>query len=1488
MNSWFRSQKRAIVVLALLLTLGGLWAWQQMPKQEDPRFPNRNGGITVIFPGADAEQMERLVVLPLERELNEVAEVTTVSSTARNDAAIIGVALEESIYETEPVWDKVEKAVADAREEFPSGVTSVGTEWNTTDLEAITYAITGSSSWQALRAAADRVEQRLIGVNGVKRVVQTPDLDFQVTVALEQATSGALGVLPTQVARLLEGRSEIIPGGTSRLGPREITVDPGNAFTSLEDIRRTAIPAGGQPVPLGALADVTYGPEEPVRQRVRFNGERAIVIGVVPENDTDMVEFGRTVRADLDALEEAAAPLSLRELTFQPDRVDDRLDGLLFALLQGILIVAAIVVVAMGLRVGGVVALSVPAVAFTSVLIYYTAGGVLHQIAVAALVVTLGLIVDNAIVVAERIQGRIDAGEGRDSATGNAVRELVLPLAAATGTTMAAFIPLLLSQGVSADFTRAIPQVVMLAIGVSFLFSMTVIPTLGASLFRRQAGASGRRSAAARGIAATVTRRPRSILFIAAALVGAALTLIPQIQLQFFPSTDRNQVVLELELPAGAHVEATAEATGVLEKELLSMSEVRHVATFVGRSTPPFYYNLTGTSNAPNFAQLLVTTDTEHDVPLVAERAQEIAARALPGFTFVVRTLEQGPPAAAPVAFRLYSDDREALARGVQTLFGELRNTEGTRDVRHDLDEGSLAYRVRTDEAAARAQGSSVSAVAEALLGQTRGIPAGEYRGAAEPARIVVRAPGGEDTPVAKLDTTLVAGAGGLGGRGAPRLLPVSGLAVSSFDIRPAAIRREDGQQTATVFSELAPGYGFNTVLEQIEPRMERILPEEVRYELGGAAESSQEANSAIAEASYLGVGVLLFILLLQFRSFIRLGLVLLTVPLAAVGVIPGLVLFNEPFGFTSLLGTLSLVGIVVNNAIILIDTIEAKRRQQMTVADAVSAAVTERFRPILLTVATTVCGLAPLLFSESSLWPPFASALISGLLASTVMTLLVIPAAYSLMFRGRQTAGPTGPAAGGRLAAPLLIGATALLLSTVVPAELGAQEAARSGDGAPPAERSEEGRSQPVVAAEITLTEALAGAGKSGGVQSAQARVRAEEAGLTAERREAWLPALSVEGSYLRRNEEVTTSFGPMIGEVPQLSDDERQLVVSIDQPILDLPAWEGEVAAQKARLAAEEASTEAAASQARLESLTAYLRVRRLSARLAGAEQSRDALAAQLERVSRLVEAGRLRRSEELRLAVELRSVEQQLAELRGGLRVARRDLARLAGRTGAVDAAPLTLRPDELQGWLQRVPDGVAGQPELRSLARSMDRVQAERRAVLEGTAPELRLRISGVRQFDTALEPEQWIEGELTLRWTPVARGVRTARRSELTQRREALSAQYREALAGGEVHVAEVRNRITSTLDRIGVEEQNVEQMRQLFDETSQLYRAGRVPVSEFLDVEARLQQARVDLSLARLDAIEAAARLTHITGMALQSESRKWVESEPPPPEEPN
>ena len=1003
-------QSRLVLTFALALAAAGVASWRTMPKQEDPSFPERFGSVVVVFPGSDPATVESEIVVPLEDALSDVPPIAATRSLARADVAIVSVELEETIYATDEAWAEVQAAVESARSKFPIGAHEPSVSWDLS-LESVTIALYGAT-WQARERAGDALRTRLRAVPAVTRVVLTPDHSAEAVVTLDPATAtsipgGALGL-----AASLDARTSTHPGGAVGDGAATIPLNPSGRIGSLQQLRDTPVPLlDGRTAPLQEVASVQLVPAHRGAEVVRYEGADALIVGVVPAGGIDIIEFGKRIRAVAEGaefrhtLDQIDDRLQLALMTFQPGRVDDRLGELQSSLLQGMLIVAAIIILAMGLRLGLSVALTVPIVALAALALFSLAGGVLHQISIAALVMSLGLLVDNAIVMSERIQFRVDRGLTPAVAARDSARELTLPLAAATGTTLAAFLPLLLSRGITADFTRALPQVVMLTVAISFLFALTVTPAVGMLLYRPRAKGRPRRSrratavvASGRWLSALPIRHPIVVVVAAVLLVALSVPLFLQLEQHFFPATDRNQVVMDIHLPEGTRLEQTAQAALTLERQLRPRTDVTSVATFVGRSVPPFYYNLLVSERAPHTAQLLATTTTKEAVPALMKEVRSFAASALPDVVFLARAIEQGPPLAAPVAVRVYHESAASLREVVATVRTELASTAGTRDVRTTLPPTVSTYQVALDTRSATAMGVGQADVAAALLARTRGVAGGSLTAAGGRTPIVVRS-GPPNPSLEELGAVAVWSAEG-------RQQRLDGLATFAADDSPAAILRDRGRRVATVLAELQPGIGYAEVLAEVEPRLATIVAEAgASYELGGAAEGAGQANAAILSAAYIGAAVLVFILLAQFRSFRRVLIVLVTVPLASVGVVPGLLLMNQPFGFVALLGVIALIGIVVNNAIIFIDLIEQKnRRRGMPLDTATRHALRERLRPILLTAITTMAGLSPLLYGDTTLWPPFASAMISGLAASTLLTLLVVPAVYWLVF-GRADA---------------------------------------------------------------------------------------------------------------------------------------------------------------------------------------------------------------------------------------------------------------------------------------------------------------------------------------------------------------------------------------------------------------------------------------------------------------------------------------------------
>ncbi|MEZ4469472.1 MAG: efflux RND transporter permease subunit [bacterium] len=990
------ARPRLVLASALLLAANGLLLYGTMARQEDPRLPDRWGLVVVTYPGADAEKVERLVLERLEESLAEVEQLHRIEGTARAGVAIVSLELRPDISDVEPAWDRVRRRLTAAR--LPAEASRPVLDADLTDQESVVLAVTGAADPLALADGAELLEDALESLPAVARVLRAGDPGEQVTIALDDAVARRLGLSAAAVAAQLQARTATLPGGAVEAAGRLITLRPESALRTVEELARTPIllPSGAA-VALAEVADVRRRPAEPALDRARIDGAAAVVLGVVPRRGTDVVAFGEAVRARVAEVSGRIAPLGVQEIAFQPARVEARLDDLGQSLLLGILIVAGVLVATMGLRLGLVVAAVVPLVAFASVGIYGLAGGVLHQMSISALVIALGLLVDNAIVVTESVQGHLDAGLDRRAAALAAIRELALPLAAATGTTLAAFVPMLLAEGPTGDFTRALPIVIMLTLTLSYGFAVLVTPVLSAFFLRPQPGAVVGRGAA---VGRFAVRHRRLVLAGAVVLVGASVVAAGGLPFRFFPSSDRNQLVLDVQLPEGTHLSATDEAARVVEGALRDRPDVASVASFVGRSVPHFYYNLPRLPASPHLAQLLITTRSTADLPAVARAATAALAARLPEADLVARRLEQGPPIKAPIELRLYSDDPVALQAGVEQAMALVRGLPGARDVRHDLGLGVPVLGFEIDDAAAGRQGVSRVDVARALLGRTRGLTAGAFEVGDDPVPLVIRSAAGERLPIEALTGVDV-------GPRSAAAVPLGQVARADVQWRAAAIHHRGGQRVATITAQLAEGVAFSAVYRPLQAALQAHPLPGVRVEQGGEAEGADEANSSLFRSLPVGIFLLVFILLAEFNSFRRVAIILVTVPLAATGVIPGLLVGGQAFGFMSMLGVIALIGIVVNNAIVLLDVADRRLDGATPTPEALEAALAEavrlRTRPILLTTATTVAGLLPLVLSGTTLWPPMAWAMISGLLASTVLTLLVVPALYRVAFRPRR-----------------------------------------------------------------------------------------------------------------------------------------------------------------------------------------------------------------------------------------------------------------------------------------------------------------------------------------------------------------------------------------------------------------------------------------------------------------------------------------------------
>jgi multidrug efflux pump len=658
--------RRLVMTVVVLLALLGLAAWFGMDRQEDPFFPYRYGQVVVPYPGAEPEQVERLVLNALEEELAQVEEVNEIIGTARLGLAHVMVGMHQHVYDTDTAWDRIRIAVDRAARKFPDATGPVEIGDRQMDAHGIVLGVTGSDDLLELREAAERLRRDLFRHKDIGRVELLADPGQQLTVSWDDAVAAHTGLDARALGEQLAARNLTLPGGTLSIGGRSVVLDPATEFSDLVELAATPIrTVNGDAVPLGELAEVRLSPAEPVGERIWYDGRPAVALAIViPDNRLNAVRFGRELRALVDDLRPAYAPLEIKEMFYQPRWVEQRLSELSVSLLIGIGIVAGILFLVMGLRLGLTVTLVVPLVTFSALAVYAMGGGVLHQMAVAGMVIALGMLVDNAIVMAENIQWHRDRGLAAADAVTQSVRELAGPLMAATGTTLAAFMPLLLSSGDTADFTRAIPAMVMLTLVISYLYAVFVTPVFADGILRprdpetrRDFHRSGER------IGRLAVTRPGGVLLTAAILLFGAAAMMPLLDHDFFPDTDRNQLIVDLHFPEGTHLEHTTHQAGVLAADLGEQPGVRRVYRFAGFSGPRFYYNLIEQPRQPHLARLVAETESVDDLSPLIEWVRTRAPESMPEAEVVARRLGQGPPVEAPIEIRLFGDDSVELHR---------------------------------------------------------------------------------------------------------------------------------------------------------------------------------------------------------------------------------------------------------------------------------------------------------------------------------------------------------------------------------------------------------------------------------------------------------------------------------------------------------------------------------------------------------------------------------------------------------------------------------------------------------------------------------------------------------------------------------------------------------------------------------------------------------------------------------------------------------
>lgn len=1007
---------RTTTVALFCVVFGGLMAFGSMPRSEDPGFTIRFALITTYFPGANPERVELLVTDKIEKAVQELPELRSVKSESRTGISIVYVEIKDAYSDMRPIWDNLRRKIDKIRSSLPSGIIGPNVNDEFGDVFGIVVGITGPGfEYAELKEIADSVRDELLLLRDVAKVDIYGAQEERVFVEYNNARLAQLGLSPSALLDILQTRNIIIPGGYANTGAERVAIEPSGNFDSVEDMRRTVVklPKQGGVVFLGDVVDIRRAYIDPPRQMMRCSGEACLALAISMREGGNIVTLGDQVKPLIGRLE-ASYPwgISLDFLAFQPDVVTQKVDDFVNNLLQAVGIVIAVMLLTLGLRTGILVASLIPSAIVMALLVMQIVGIGLHQMSLASLIIALGLLVDNAIVMAESIMVQLERGKNRLDAVLDSVAELRVPLLVASLTTAAAFLPFYLAEGVMGEYVGSLFSVVSITLLCSWLLAITLVPML--CFYFMKSGQRRDEQAALgawpyrlyRGALLRILQHPVLSLAGITVLFLGVMSLAGLVPAMFFPTLDAPIFLGDIEISSATPIERTEEVVAEIDayiQQELQANEARPEgidswAAFVGQGGPRFRLAYNPLPANSGYASMLFNT-TSYEV--AAEMKSKLDAFCRQRFADVQATFKDlmyGPPVNYPVEVQVTGRNIEEIFRYVEAVKAKLHAIAGTSNVDDDWGQRTKKLVVAIDQARARRAGITNQDVAVSLQTIFSGLESTQFRERDKVIPITLRTVAADRQDLGKLQALNVYSQR----TGAP--VPLKQVADIEMGWDPAKVLRKDRLRAVTVRSQLRPGFLAADVVASLKPwlvQQSKSWSVGTRYELGGADKAADEANESVnAKLPFAGF-IILILLIGQFNSLRRTAIILVTIPLALIGVILGLLVAKSYFGFMTFLGIISLAGIVINNAIVLIDRIRIEISEHgLEPARAIVQAAQLRMRPILLTTATTVGGLLPLWLGGGPMWEPMAVAIMFGLMFSTMLTLGFVPVAYSLLFR--------------------------------------------------------------------------------------------------------------------------------------------------------------------------------------------------------------------------------------------------------------------------------------------------------------------------------------------------------------------------------------------------------------------------------------------------------------------------------------------------------
>ncbi|PIE02984.1 MAG: acriflavine resistance protein B [Acidobacteria bacterium] len=1012
---------RVTVALLIVALVAGITGYRKIPQAEDPGFIIRTALVQTIFPGAGPERVELLVTDKLEKVIQEIPEIDYISSKSQNGISVIYVHIQEKYKKMRPIWDSLRRKVDRAAGSLPPGVIGPFVNDEFGDVYGQIYTLTGEGfSYRELKDIADEVRDELLQLDMVAKVEITGVQDERVFVEFNNAKLAELRMTPYQLKQILESRNIIFPGGAITLGRERISLEPSGNFESVDEMLKAVIPLPNSRdvVYLGDLVTITRSYQDPPRQHMRYNGQPCLGLAISMSSDGNIVKLSHQVDALFQRVQNYYPHgIHFSPVALQGKRVHQTVREFEINLLQSVVIVMVVLLFSLGLRTGVLVASLIPMTIVITLLFI----GMFHigidQISLASLLIALGMLVDNAIVTSESILVQIGEGVAVRDAALRSGKELARPLLTSSLITSTAFLPIYLAKSSTGEYCGPLAKVVAICLLSSWVLALTVIPLF--CLWFLKVGPEKKKTAGKdrnmfdnrfyrryRKTIAWLLKHRLLYIGLMTLLLLAASSLGKYIPKMFFPDSTNAIIVAEVETPFGSSIEYTEQMVKKLEAfmtdELLVNGEretgILNWAAYIGEGAPRYVLAYAPEPPRPNYAYLIINTTSFNEVPETVEQLSQFVEEELPETRTSIRQLPLGPPVVYPIEVRLSGKDAKQLYTMADDLKHKLKTIEGVNNIKDNWGEQIKKLKVHVDQERAFRAGLTSMDIAVSLQTMLSGIDISHYRERDKIIPITLRARDMDRNDIDQLrDFRVNSQFTGVS-------VPLQQVADLELVWEPSQIRRRDRFKTITVQAQLDQGYYANDVNNQVVPwikEQQKTWPMGYRWALGGEHEKSDMANASIKEQLPFAGLIIVLLLVTQFNSFRKPVVLMSVIPFATIGVNIGLLVGHSYFGFMTLLGIISLCGIIINNANVLMDRIRIETEENgLSPQDAIIEASQRRLRPILLTTLTTVGGLIPLWLGGGPMWEPMAITIIFGLSFATVITLGMVPVVYSLVYR--------------------------------------------------------------------------------------------------------------------------------------------------------------------------------------------------------------------------------------------------------------------------------------------------------------------------------------------------------------------------------------------------------------------------------------------------------------------------------------------------------